>query len=124
MPAEPAGDHRCCISGGAKPGAIAMLGVALPHILATVHPLLAVSSIADATTTTSFGYRPFITPLPVWDYWYLLLIPLCFGVAIVYKTIRCQTVQEVPRQSLLIALWIVGGMVVAAGVLAVVVKIL
>ena len=26
-------------------------------------------------------FRPFWQPLPVWDYWYLLLLPLCVGVA-------------------------------------------
>ena len=25
----------------------------------------------------------------VWDYWYLLLLPLCPGVSMVYKSIKC-----------------------------------
>ena len=26
------------------------------------------------------AFEPFRQPLPVWDYWYLLLIPLCIGI--------------------------------------------
>ena len=104
-----------------------MIGVALPHILATVHPLvhplLAVTSIADATTTTSFGYRPFITPLPVWDYWVWLIVPLCAGVAIVYKSVKCQSMKTVPREALVIFVWILLGMAAAGAALAGVVKI-
>ena len=75
-------------------------------------------------SSTSMSYRPFITPLPVWDYWVLLLIPLCLGVSIVYKAIRVQSINEVPKQALIITAWILGGMVAAAVVLAVVIKFL
>jgi hypothetical protein len=69
------------------------------------------------------SYRPFITPLPVWDYWIWLLIPLCLGVSIVYKAIRVEHIRDVPRQALIITLWILGGMAAAAVVLAIVVQI-
>jgi hypothetical protein len=68
------------------------------------------------------SYRPFITPLPVWDYWIWLLIPLCLGVSIVYKAIRVEPLRDVPRQALIITLWILGGMAAAAVALAVVVR--
>ena len=29
-------------------------------------------------------YVPFMQPLPVWDVWYLLALPLCAAVSIVY----------------------------------------
>ncbi len=64
-----------------------------------------------------------VRPLPVWDYWYLLLIPLCLGVSIVYKSIKCQTMDRVPREATLIFMWILVGMIAAAGVLAALVGI-
>ena len=70
------------------------------------------------------GYRPFITPLPVWDYWIWLLIPLCLGVSIVYKAIRLESVRDVPKQAAIITLWILGGMAAAAVVLAIIVRVL
>jgi len=51
-------------------------------------------------TLASGGYRPFIWPAPVWNYWYLLLPPLCLGIAIVYKSIRCDQMKRVPRESI------------------------
>jgi len=70
------------------------------------------------------SYRPFITPLPVWDYWIWLLIPLCLGVSIVYKAIRIEVLRDVPKQALMITLWILGGMAAAAVALAVIVRFL
>ena len=64
------------------------------------------------------AYTPFLQPLPgAWNYWYLLLVPLCIGVAVVYKTIKCRTMDLVPREAAVIALWILIGMVSAALVL-------
>lgn len=59
----------------------------------------------------------FIRPLPVWDYWWLLIIPLCIAIAIVYKSIKCRQMNEVPRQATIITLWILVGMGVAAALL-------
>jgi hypothetical protein len=70
------------------------------------------------------SYRPFVTPLPIWDWWILTLIPLCLGVAIVYKALKCGSMREVPKQALMISLWIIGGMGAAALLLALIVKIL
>ncbi|HEY7120406.1 MAG TPA: hypothetical protein VH475_27705, partial [Tepidisphaeraceae bacterium] len=52
--------------------------------------------------------------LPVWDYWYLLLLPLCLGVSIVYKAIKCHTMKQVPREAAVIFIMIITGMVLAA----------
>ena len=57
------------------------------------------------------AYVPFITPLPVWDYWAWTLLPLCVGVSIVYKTIKCRYVTQIPREALTITLWIVLAMI-------------
>ena len=29
------------------------------------------------TPISFLAYRPFLDPLPVWDYWFLLILPLC-----------------------------------------------
>ena len=66
----------------------------------------------------------FIKPLPVWDYWPWLLLPLVVGVAIVYKSIKCYSMKQVPREATVITFWILGGMALAAAVLAGIVKVL
>lgn len=70
------------------------------------------------------AYRPFVTPLPVWDYWYLLIIPLSLGISIVYKAIRLDAMKKVPLAALGITLWILGGMTAAAIALALLVRVL
>lgn len=65
----------------------------------------------------------FLQPLPVWDYWYLLLLPLCAGVAIVYKSVRCEHMKDVPWQATVIFIWILLGMGGAAVALAIFVKL-
>ena len=69
-------------------------------------------------------YRPFVSPMPVWDFWYLLIFPLCLAVSIVYKAMKLPDMRQVPKQSLLITAWIVLGMAIAAAVLVVIVKIM
>lgn len=63
------------------------------------------------------AYRPFLDPLPVWDYCYLLALPLTVGVAVVYKSIRCETMRRVPLEAAKATLYILVGMSVAAAVL-------
>jgi hypothetical protein len=63
------------------------------------------------------GYRPFWNPLPVWDYWYVLLLPLCLGISIVYKSIKCHTMRQVPREAAEIFATIIFFMVLAAAAL-------
>jgi hypothetical protein len=62
----------------------------------------------------SLGLAPFMQPLPAWDYWYLLAIPLCAGVAVVYKAIRCRWMKSVPREAAKMTGWILAGLVGAA----------
>lgn len=65
----------------------------------------------------------FVRPMPLWDVWWLLIVPLCLGVSIVYKAIRLDDMRQVPWQALTIFLWILGGMIVAGVVLLLVVKL-
>jgi hypothetical protein len=52
------------------------------------------------TMLASYEYTPFRNALPLWDYWWVLLFPLCLGISIVYKSIRCASMDQVPRQAL------------------------
>lgn len=65
-------------------------------------------------------YRPFLSPLPLWQEsrWPWLIIPLCVGVSIVYKSMKCARMRQVPREAGAITLWVLLGMVAAAVVLA------
>lgn len=66
----------------------------------------------------ALAYVPFLQPLPVWNYWYLLILPLCVAVAVVYKSIKCRTMNQVPRQAATITLWILLSFAAAAAALA------
>jgi hypothetical protein len=72
----------------------------------------------------AYHYRPFITPAPVWDQWYVLLLPICLAVAIVYKSIKCDSMKRVPREALTLFVIILFVMAMAAGALAGLVKAL
>jgi hypothetical protein len=72
----------------------------------------------------AYQYRLFLDPLPVWPntIWPWLLVPLCIGVSIVYKSIRCASMKQVPREAAVITFWILLGMAGAALALAIVVR--
>ncbi|GJM26549.1 MAG: hypothetical protein DHS20C16_29640 [Phycisphaerae bacterium] len=40
----------------------------------------------------------------------LMLVPLCLGISIVYKTIKCEDLREVPTASVVLCAAIVGSM--------------
>jgi hypothetical protein len=69
-------------------------------------------------------YRFFIDPLPIYPYWYWLLLPLCLLFSIVYKSVKCETMKQVPREAVAITFWILLAMGSAAVVLTLVVKAL
>jgi hypothetical protein len=90
-------------------------------------PTLAVAaSAAVSDAAPAFHYRPFLTPLPIWGdgAWPWLLVPLCVCVAVVYKSIKCRTMSQVPKEAAGLTVWILAGMAVAAVVLALVVEAL
>jgi hypothetical protein len=82
------------------------------------------SSILLAQEAARQAFRPFWQPLPAWDYWYLLLLPLCVGISVVYKSIKCRTMRQVPREAAVIFVMILLGMAVAAGVLVAIVRLM
>jgi hypothetical protein len=69
-------------------------------------------------------FRPFWQPLPVWDYWYLLLLPLCLGISIVYKSIKVRTMKQMPREAGVIFVMIILGMALAAAALLVLTRLM
>ncbi len=74
---------------------------------------------------TPYAYtKPFIQPLPVWDIWWVLLIPLLLAVAIVYKAIRVPDLSRLPREAGVLFLWFFLGMSAAAIFLAALVRFL
>lgn len=65
-----------------------------------------------------------VRPLPVWDVWWLLLLPLCIAIAIVHKCVKCRDMRDVPREAASITFWIIAGMVLAAAALQILVNFL
>ena len=98
-------------------GQLRTAGLAIPPVLAPV--VLRADVVEEA-----YRYKPFLTPMPVWGdaAWPWLLLPLCLAVAVVYKSIKCRTMRQVPREATILTIWIVAGMAVAAFVLAMVVE--
>lgn len=73
----------------------------------------------------AYTYVPFVKPLPPgWTHWYLMLLPLCLGIAIVYKSMRCQSMRRVPREAPVLFVFIVAVMMAAAGALVTLVNYL
>lgn len=70
------------------------------------------------------AYRVFIDPLPIYSYWYWLLLPLCLLFSIVYKAVKCETMKQVPKAAIEITFWILMGMGGAAAALYGVMKLL
>jgi hypothetical protein len=71
------------------------------------------------------AYTPFLQPIPyLWDAWIWLLFPLCLGVSVVYKSIKCRDMKAVPIQALLITFYILLSIAAAGAALAGVVRAL
>jgi hypothetical protein len=57
---------------------------------------------------TMLAYRPILDPLPAHGpWWWLLLIPLAFGVSVVYKAVRAADLRRFWAQALGMTLQIV-----------------
>ncbi len=60
------------------------------------------------------AYRPFLDPAPVDRYWLWLLPPLILVIALVYRTIKSDTLEGLPRKAGYLAFQISIFMVLAA----------
>ena len=66
------------------------------------------------------AYIPFLTPINAFHDWsYLLLIPLAFGISVIYKALRMQTLHGFWRQVKVMTTQIVMAMVALAVTLTV-----
>jgi hypothetical protein len=63
---------------------------------------------------TAAWRRPFLDPLPVDDYWLWLLVPLVAAICVVYKTIKADRPENIPRQSLNLMVQFMAMMALAA----------
>lgn len=67
----------------------------------------------------AFSYRPFIDPVDVWipwihDAWFFLLIPLAFGISVVYRAVRLDNLAEFWPSVLKMTAQIILGMIALA----------
>lgn len=62
----------------------------------------------------TLALKLFIEPMPLDDYWLLLLAPLAIAVAVVYKTIKLDDLAKLPRQAAYLAAQILAFMMLAA----------
>lgn len=71
----------------------------------------------------AFHWRPFLGPAPLWNdtTWPWLLVPLCIGVVIVYKCVKCKHMGQVPWQAFRLSTLVLFGMGMAALVLMLIV---
>lgn len=71
-------------------------------------------STASLVPAPALGYTPFLEPIPVGEYWLLLLLPLVAAISVVYKTIKVRDLSRLPREALQLSGTIVAFMVLAA----------
>jgi len=72
----------------------------------------------------AYHFAPFLKPAPLWNYWYLLALPLCLGISIVYKSVRCEHMKRVPREAASLFAFIIVVMVACAAAMGFLVRFL
>ncbi len=60
---------------------------------------------------TTLAYTPFIDPINAQDFWFVLLLPLAFFIAVGYKAVRTVDMRLYWRQVLTFTIQIVGGII-------------
>ena len=70
------------------------------------------------------GYIPFVDPINVFhDWWYLLLIPLSFGISVIYRALKMQDLDRFWRAVAMMTVQIVLVMAALAVALVVLVEL-
>jgi hypothetical protein len=73
----------------------------------------------------ALGYIPFVHPLNFFqEWWYLLLLPLAFGIAVIYKAVRLPTLELFWREVFVMTMQIVLAMIGLAVCLVILVVLL
>lgn len=73
-----------------------------------------IATLHTAVAQLEYTYVPFLKPMPIWDYWYLLLLPLTIAISIVYKSVKCHKMSQVPREAATICFWMLA-LLIAGG---------
>lgn len=63
------------------------------------------------------AFRPFLDPVPIDQYWMLMLLPMVIAIAVVYKTIKTDRLEKIPREATVLAAQIIAFMIMAAAAL-------
>lgn len=64
---------------------------------------------------SALAYIPFVHPLNVFhDWWYVLLLPLSFGISVIYKAVRLPTLDHFWRSVFIMTVQIVLAMIALA----------
>ena len=75
--------------------------------------------------TLLLAYIPFVHPLNVFhQWWYVLLIPLSFGISVVYKAVRLSTLEQFWREVTIMTAQVVLAMIGLAIGLVILVTVL
>ncbi len=69
------------------------------------------------------AWTPFVTPAPLWDVWWILLVPLVVAVAIVYKTIKVRSMRRLLAEAGQLSVTILVAMGLGALALTLLVKV-
>jgi hypothetical protein len=64
--------------------------------------------------TLADGWRPFLDPINAHSFWYLLLIPISFFIAVAYKAVRVKTFAGYWTAVVVMTVQIVAGMIALA----------
>lgn len=75
-------------------------------------------------TFLTAGYIPFVDPINAFHvWWYLLLIPLSFGISVIYKALKMRNLDRFWRAATMMMVQIVLAMVALALVLVILVQV-
>ncbi|MBX3317536.1 MAG: hypothetical protein KF902_11835 [Phycisphaeraceae bacterium] len=70
----------------------------------------------------AFAYIPFVDPIDAHRWWFLLLIPMAFGVSVVYKAVRMRSLDRYWRHVFGMSASIVLGIILMGAVIYVLIE--
>lgn len=71
----------------------------------------------------TLAWRPFLEPLDLHDHWWLTLLPLALGVSIAYRAVRVTSFNHYWRQTLVMCVQVVGGMILLAALVFTIIEL-
>lgn len=60
------------------------------------------------------SWRPFLDPINLHDWWYVLLLPLALGISIAYKAVRVRTMEHYWRHVAIMTVHLIAAMILLA----------